>query len=48
MKNGDDIPQTPLGTDGFICPMCGFVSFFVRTDRGDYFGVKMERSEETK
>jgi tRNA(Ile2) C34 agmatinyltransferase TiaS len=47
MKNSDDIPQAHLGTDGFICPMCGFVAFFVRTDRGDYFGVTMERSEET-
>jgi hypothetical protein len=41
-----DVPGIPVNTKGFVCPKCGFVASFVRTDVDYYYGVSMKKERE--
>jgi hypothetical protein len=46
MMKKANVPGRPWDTDGFVCPVCGLVAFFVGTQMGHYYGVTMAKNVE--
>jgi hypothetical protein len=43
LMSESNMPGAPPDTKGFVCSECGFVSFFVGTHMGHYYGITMAK-----